>query len=112
MDYERLEKIKRVAIIALFVDDELMDTLALKGGNALDIVYRISPRASIDLDLSIESEFRSDEIDSIRHRIERALRRIFNENGFMVFDVTLAERPEVRNPGTPNFWGGYQLSSR
>ena len=109
MDFERIEKIKRLAIISLFVDDELMDLLALKGGNALDIVYRISPRASIDLDLSIEGEFKSVEIDTIRLRIERALRRIFNENGFMVFDVTLVERPEVRNPGTPNFWGGYRL---
>lgn len=82
MDFERLEKIKSLAIIALFVDDDLMDTFALKGGNALDIVYKITPRASIDLDLSIESDFDSAEIDSIRLRIEQALRRIFNENGF------------------------------
>jgi predicted nucleotidyltransferase component of viral defense system len=85
MDFERIEKIKRLAIISLFVDDELMDMLALKGGNALDIVYGISPRASIDLDLSIEDDFDADEIDSIRRRIERALQRIFNENGFEVF---------------------------
>ena len=109
MEHERLERIKRLTIIALFVDDELMDTLVLKGGNALDIVYRISSRASIDLDLSIEGEFDSAEIDSIKLRIEKALLRVFNENGFDVFDVKLEERPEVRGPGTPDFWGGYQL---
>ena len=109
MDFEQLERIKKLTIIALFVDDDLMDTLVLKGGNALDIVYKITPRASIDIDLSIENEFDSTEIDSIRSRIEQALRRIFNENGYEVFDVTLVERPEVVGPDTPPFWGGYQL---
>lgn len=109
MDLEQLERIKRLAIIALFVDDDLMDILVLKGGNALDIVYRIAARASLDLDLSIESEFDAGEIESIRYRIERALGRIFKENGYEVFDVTLVERPDVVGPGTPPFWGGYQL---
>jgi len=109
MDLRQLEKIKKLAIVALFVDDDLMDTLVLKGGNALDIVYKIAPRASIDLDLSIESEFDSHEIDSIRFRIEQALRRIFNENGYEVFDVTLVEKPETAGFSAPAFWGGYQI---
>jgi len=109
MDFEQLEQIKKLAIIALFVDDDLMDTLVLKGGNALDIVYKIAPRASIDIDLSIENEFKPSEIDSIRHKIEQAFRRIFNENGYEVFDVTLAEKPEAVGSDTPSFWGGYQL---
>jgi hypothetical protein len=109
MDFEQLERIKKLAIISLFLDDDLMDTLVLKGGNALDIVYKIAPRASIDLDLSIESEFDPTEIDSIRSRIELALHRIFNENGYEVFDVILTERPEVIDPKTPTFWGGYLL---
>lgn len=109
MDFEQLERIKKLAIIALFLDNDLMDILVLKGGNALDIVYKIAQRASIDLDLSIESEFDSTEIDSIRFRIERELRRIFNENDYEVFDVTLIEKPEVVGLDTPPFWGGYQL---
>jgi len=109
MDLQQLEKIKRLAIIALFADDDLMDTLVLKGGNALDIVYRIAARSSIDLDLSIASEFDSNEIDSTRLKMEQSLCRIFNENGYEVFDVTLVERPEVVRTDTPLFWGGYQL---
>jgi hypothetical protein len=44
-ELERLETIKIHAIIAMFSDDELMEKLVLKGGNALDLIYRISPRA-------------------------------------------------------------------
>ena len=109
IDFEQIERIKKLAIIALFLDNDLMDILVLKGGNALDIVYKIALRASIDLDFSIENEFDSTEIESIRIRIERELRRIFNENDYEVFDVTLIERPEVAGPDTPHFWGGYQL---
>lgn len=109
IDFEQIERIKKLAIIALFLDNDLMDILVLKGGNALDIVYKIAQRASIDLDFSIENEFDSTEIDSIRFRIERELRRIFNENDYEVFDVTLIERPDVVGPDTPPFWGGYQL---
>ncbi len=109
MDFDQLERIKKLTIIALFMDDDLMDTLVLKGGNALDIVYKIAQRASIDLDLSIENEFDSTEIDSVRSRIEKALMRVFNENGYDIFDVRLAETPDVVSPDDPPFWGGYQL---
>ena len=57
MDLKKLEEIKRLAIIAMFSDDVLMDTLVLKGGNALDIVYKIASRSSIDLDFSMEQDF-------------------------------------------------------
>lgn len=32
LDIEKLKEIKRTAIIALFSDDDLMDSLVLKGG--------------------------------------------------------------------------------
>ena len=43
---EQLEAIKRTAIVAMFADDELMDVLVLKGGNAMDIVHQVNSRAS------------------------------------------------------------------
>ena len=52
VELDRLDEIKRLTLIGLFSDDDLMDTLVLKGGNALDIVHHIAPRASIDIDLS------------------------------------------------------------
>ncbi len=109
MRLDRLEEIKKLTLIGLFSDDELMDTLVLKGGNALDLVYHIAPRASIDIDLSIEKDFAVTQIDQIRDRIAKALRRTFNEGGYEILDITLEEKPEVVHPTTPAFWGGYQL---
>ena len=57
--------IKKLTIIAMFSDDDLLNRLVLKGGNALDIVYRLNSRSSIDVDFSMEEEFRPDEIDEI-----------------------------------------------
>ena len=34
-----LAQIRRLAIIAMFSDDELLSQLTLKGGNALNLVY-------------------------------------------------------------------------
>ncbi len=36
-----LKDIRRLVIVALFSDDELMEKLVLKGGNALDVIYNI-----------------------------------------------------------------------
>ena len=52
MTNERIRQIKKIALAAMFADDVLMEKLVLKGGNLLDLVYNISVRASIDLDLS------------------------------------------------------------
>lgn len=49
MDLILLEKIKKLAIISIVSDDELMEKLVLKGGNAIDLIYQVSGRASIDL---------------------------------------------------------------
>ena len=46
---ERVEEIKRLALIAMFSDDDLMQTLVLKGGNAMDLIYNVGHRASRDL---------------------------------------------------------------
>ena len=45
-----LDYIKELAIVSMFADDTLMDALVLKGGNALDLIYRISLRSSVDVD--------------------------------------------------------------
>lgn len=43
-----LEQIKRVAIAAMFSDDELLEQLVLKGGNAMDVVLQVNSRASVE----------------------------------------------------------------
>lgn len=52
-----IEQAKRLTLIALFSDDELVDRFVLKGGNALNLAYGLNIRASVDLDLSMASGF-------------------------------------------------------
>lgn len=107
MDLSQIEEIKRLAIISAFADDSLMETLVLKGGNALDIIYQVANRASIDLDFSIETDL--EPIDVFSTKINRALTMIFGERGYIVFDVEIKEKPRIRGANTPESWGGYRL---
>ena len=47
------DDIKKAIVLGLFSNDYLLEKLVLKGGNALSLVYSISTRASLDIDLSI-----------------------------------------------------------
>ena len=109
MEIDYLEQIKKIAIIAMFSDDDLMDKFVLKGGNVLDLIYRVSARSSIDIDLSMESEFSSSDIDSIRTKIHKLLEETFQDAGFVVFDIKFTERPQIANPDLKDFWGGYEI---
>ena len=80
MTNERIRQIKKIALAAMFADDVLMEKLVLKGGNLLDLVYNISVRASIDLDLSIDGDF-DEPLDKLKLRVESALKRTFKTNG-------------------------------
>jgi hypothetical protein len=106
---DQLEQIKKLAIIAMFSDDDLMDILVLKGGNAIDIVYGIASRSSLDLDFSMATEFNPADMSSIKSKFEKALNRVFKEAGYKVFDIRFGERPEDSGPDVPSFWGGYRL---
>ncbi len=75
----------------MFSDDVLFHQLALKGGNAVNLVYKFGSRASVDIDLSIESDF--DDIEDTRERILRALTNRFTEAKYTV-----------------DRWGGYEVS--
>jgi predicted nucleotidyltransferase component of viral defense system len=110
MDYmDQLERIKKLSIIAMFSDDDLMDILVLKGGNAIDIVYGIASRSSLDLDFSMATEFNRVEMDLMKSKFEKVLNRVFDEAGYKVFDIKFGERPEDSGPKVPQFWGGYRL---
>jgi len=104
-----LEKIKRLGIIAMFSDDYLMERLALKGGNAIDLVYRAPCRASVDLDFSMESEFGEEELNGIKETIERALKTTFRSEGYEAFDIIFSIRPPELSPEIAGFWGGYRI---
>jgi predicted nucleotidyltransferase component of viral defense system len=101
------DEVKKRAIMAMFSDDELMDRLVLKGGNLLDIIYKVSPRASLDVDLSTDGDL--GDTDALKSRIEKVLRTTFREIGYEVFDVSVEEEPQYRLDEMADFWGGYKV---
>jgi len=108
-ELERREKIKRLVIIAMFSDDALMERFVLKGGNALDLIHRISARASVDIDLSIDGDFTSEERLTLQSRIQKALRDTFRPEGYQTFDVKVQDQPKGLTPDLADFWGGYSV---
>lgn len=113
MDIDLVNKIKRIAIIALASDDQLVESLVLKGGNAIDLAYRHKSetisRTSYDLDYSIEDgDFSEDEIE-ISKRIEVTLTQTFLENEFVIIDYKFSNRPKKIREEVAEFWGGYKV---
>jgi hypothetical protein len=65
--------------------------------------------ASIDVDLSMETDFAPEELENIRQRLEQSLDSVFSREGYKVFDVTLEGKPPIVSPEIAQFWGGYSL---
>ncbi|MGI4815959.1 MAG: nucleotidyl transferase AbiEii/AbiGii toxin family protein [Janthinobacterium lividum] len=103
-----LDRIKSLAIQAMFSDDELLEQLVLKGGNAMALIYQISARASIDLDFSLQKDF-VEAFERVQARIARTLSETFRANGFELFDFKMVEKPKSMTPDIMDFWGGYEL---
>lgn len=101
--FEVTDKIRIVAITAVFSVDSLYDKLALKGGNALRLIYEIQDRTSLDLDFSLEGDF--PDFEETRESLLHALRDRMDSAGYCVFDERLFKRP----PNPTGTWGGYQL---
>jgi len=104
-----LKKIRKLAIIAMFSDDDLMQRLVLKGGNALDIAYSMEFRSSIDLDFSMDGDFTPEDKVAMKRKIEKCLEETFRQEGYKVFDVTFTEKPPEITPDMADFWGGYLI---
>jgi len=103
-----LEQIKKWAVVAMFSDDELMDELVLKGGNAMALIHKLTSRQSIDLDFSMRHDF-SGGVEAVQRRIETALQRTFRPEGYEPFDFKMAEKPAKVSEDLADFWGGYGL---
>ena len=103
-----LEQIKRIAVTAMFADDELFENLVLKGGNALSLIHRLGTRYSLDLDFSMRHDWPED-VDTFCRRVERTLRKTFLQSGYAVFDVKMEEKPHAISEDMAGFWGGYAV---
>jgi hypothetical protein len=97
-----LLEIRKLILIAVASDDELVEVLVLKGGNALELIDKIGDRSSLDLDFSLEDDFK--DLEAVRERLFRALRDRFDSVGMVVFDERFYRKP----PGSDGAaWGGY-----
>jgi hypothetical protein len=107
MDNTRsFDEFKRIAIIAVFSDDVLLEELVLKGGNAIDIAYGAASRASVDLDFSMGDDF--EPVESLRARLTSCLQKAFLEHGLVAFDIRMIEVPPGITDDMKDFWGGYR----
>ncbi len=100
-----VDRIRRIAITAMFSDDALMDQLTLKGGNALRMIHGIGGRATLDIDLSMEADF--DDFDAVKARVFQLLEDRFDSEGYVAFDLRFERRPPGSLPG--DAWGGYNI---
>jgi hypothetical protein len=101
-----LDRIKTLAVTAMFSDEQLLDELVLKGGNALALIHKLTSRESVDLDFSMRHDFPGG-VEAVQQRIESALVRTFQPAGYQPFDFKMAERPARISEDMAGFWGGY-----
>ncbi|KYG29586.1 nucleotidyl transferase AbiEii/AbiGii toxin family protein [Alkalihalobacillus trypoxylicola] len=110
---DELRKIRLLTIIALFSDDDLMENLVLKGGNALEIGYGLNSRASIDIDVSMINEFEIIGLyntDAIIKKLDYVLNKAFEPEGYKIFDVNVKLKPKKHREEVGDFWGGYEAN--
>ncbi len=110
MNTDLVRKIKNLTIIALASDDNLVETLVLKGGNAIELIYKSNSvsRASYDLDYSIEHGDFMD-YEAISERIKKTLEQTFLENDYIILDYKFMSKPKKVNEKISEFWGGYKV---
>lgn len=96
-----------LTIRALMSDRDLMYSLVLKGGNALQLVYGLIDRASVDLDFSMENDFTPEELLTLKQKIQRLLSSEFEKYHLIPFDIDLKEKPKQ---GKIKEWKGYLLT--
>jgi predicted nucleotidyltransferase component of viral defense system len=107
MDQTSFEKIKKITLKAMYSDDDLMETLVLKGGNAIDLIYGVSSRSSLDLDFSMQSDFQ--DIAVSESKIKQTLDKTFNEEGYQIIDFKFKKKPQICGEDKMKFWGGYSI---
>lgn len=109
MDFDKLRFIRKLVLISIFSDDDLMDKFVVKGGSAIDLIYKLDSRASVDIDLSMENDFSEAELAAVKQKLDSAIKQTFEEHGYTIFDFNITEKPRNLNSDLNGFWGGYQV---
>lgn len=103
---EEIEKIKLIVLRAIALDDVLSETLILKGGNAISLVYGLSDRPSYDLDFSIEDDF--EDFEEVKSLLLHTLDTELSSEGYKMIDFDFDFKPHKGE--VQPFWGGYNIS--
>jgi hypothetical protein len=103
-----LDRIKKLAVMAMFSDDDLLEELVFKGGNAMALIHKLTSRESVDLDFSLKHDF-PDGVEAMTTRISAALLRTFRPAGYEPFDLKMEEKPAQISDDMAAFWGGYAV---
>ncbi len=101
-----INEIKRCTLQAMMKDELLMQGLVLKGGNALQLAYDITNRGSIDIDFSMENEFKDKDFERLSRVFDKNLNEEFSEIGLVAYDVKFKKKPKT---GSIPEWRGYNL---
>lgn len=101
-----LEIIKKLTLRALMSDEELYNRLVLKGGNALQIVYEVINRSSLDIDFSMKGDFTEIELQGMEEKIGKIFDETFSKEGLKTFDVKFIHKPKK---GDIPEWKGYNI---
>jgi predicted nucleotidyltransferase component of viral defense system len=101
-----IDLIKKLTLKALMHDEKLMYELVLKGGNALQLVYDITDRASMDIDFSIEGDFSAFDFKRIGSVLDSLLNQQFKAENLIAFDIKFIEKPKTNQV---KIWKGYNI---
>ncbi|WP_161607142.1 nucleotidyl transferase AbiEii/AbiGii toxin family protein [Myxococcus xanthus] len=101
-----MQRTGELVVSAIGSDDELYERLVLKGGNALQLIYKVGARASKDYDFSMQKD---EDPEWLRKRLEKAVHSRFELEGYVVLDFRFAPRPQRQTEATRENpkWGGY-----
>lgn len=106
-------EITLTVIKSMFSNDEIINQLTLKGGNALQILDE-SSRYTTDIDFSIPEILDEDKFSNI---FKMSLESGFAEQNYKVFDYHFVHTPHGKNfiindtrSGDDILWGGYRIT--
>lgn len=106
---EWLLDMRKKIMLSFVSDDDLLERLVLKGGNALELIYKITKRPSMDIDFSMADDFAENEVPEVIEKISNALNDVFISENLEVFDLKFKEKPASEKRTNPK-GGGYKIS--
>jgi len=102
-----IEEIIKTALVAIYSENILSETLYLKGGQALRVAHNLRSRFSGDTDFSIKESV--GEGEAFFRLLRDTLYNFYYSNGLFLFDFQFTRRPKFRDETVPDFWGGWQV---